>query len=50
LKKNYDDLKFRMNLRSMKKKSKFKIFKVMKFMFKTISSQLFLRISFDDRF
>ena len=49
-KNNYDDLKFRMNSRNMKKNSKFKIFKVMKFTFKTIFSQLLLRIAFDDRF
>ena len=50
LKKHYDDLKFRMNLRNMKKKSKFKIVKVMKFTFKTIFSQLLLGITYDDRF
>jgi hypothetical protein len=39
-----------MNSRGMKKNSKFKIFKVIKFTFKNISSQLLLRITFDDRF
>jgi hypothetical protein len=34
----------------MKKKSEFKIFKVMKFTFKSIFSQLLLRIAFDDKF
>ena len=33
-----------------KKKFKFKIFKVMKFMFKILFSQLLLCITFDDRF
>ena len=49
-KNNYYDLKFIMNLRNMKTKLKFKIFKVMKLTFKIIFSQLLLRISFDDRF
>ena len=49
-KKNYYDLKFIMNSRNMKKKFKFKIFKVMKLTFKIIFSQLLLRITFDDRF
>ena len=35
---------------NVKKKFKFKIFKVMKLMFKIIFSQLLLRITFDDRF
>jgi hypothetical protein len=50
LEKDYNDLKFRMNSRNMKKNSKFKIFKVMKFTFKIIFSQLLLRITFDDKF
>ena len=49
-KNNNDDLKFIMNSRNMEKHSKFKIFKVMKFTFKTRFSQLLLRITFDDRF
>ena len=38
------------NSGNVKKKFKFKKFKVMKFTFKIIFSQLFLRIIFDDRF
>ena len=49
-KKNYDDLNFIMNSRFMKQNSKFKIFKVMKFTFETIFSQLLLRITFNDKF
>jgi hypothetical protein len=50
LKKNYNDLRFIMNSRNMKRNPKFKIFKVMKVTFKTIFSQLLLCATFDDRF
>ena len=49
-KNNYCDLKFIMNSRNVKKKFKFKIFKVVKLTLKFIFSQLLLRITFDDRF
>ena len=45
---NYYDLKFIMNSRNMDKNVKFNIFTVMKVTFKIISSQLLLRITFDD--
>ena len=48
-KKNYYDLKFITKSRNMKKLFKFKVFKVMKLMFKIIFSYLLLRITFDDR-
>ena len=48
--KNYYDLNFIMNSRNMKKKLKFKKFKVMILTFKIIFSQLLLCITFNDRF
>ena len=48
--KNYYDLQCIRNSRIMKKKFKFKIFKVMKLMFKGIFSEFLLCITFDYRF
>ena len=48
LQKNYYNLKFIMNSRNVTYKFKFKIFKVMKLMFKIKFSQMLLMIDFEN--